>query len=236
MLVSVQVWAGVKALREWEILNVNSGLTVGEVFHGLSTGQIESADGFHLPEQYADLPVSCSIVPTLLGKFQSTSLSIKVQDAVEFGLKFVLQCSTVRPTTSKNALDVLMKEAGQLMWPDEYDMTRKNNHQQLHELQSRNASVVQKLSASMPQFHSRATRQSFIYLFGRVASVQPSYLREIYRQLTGDASAASSENEKEVDKSVRQVLDLEDAKVVVDLRHHNKSHTSKYEPFWEACE
>ena len=92
MLVSVQVWAGVKALREWEILNVNSDSTVGEVFHGLSTGQIESADGFHLPEQYADLPVSCSIVPILLGKFQSISLSIKVQDAVEFGkyLKFVL--------------------------------------------------------------------------------------------------------------------------------------------------
>ena len=177
MLVSVQVCAGVKALREWEILTVNSDSTVGEVFHGLSTGQIESADGFRLPEQYADLPVSCSIVPILLGKFQFISLSIKVQDAVEFGkyLKFVLQCSTVRPTTSKNALDVLMKEAGRL-WPDKYDMTRKNNRQQLHELQSQNASVVQKLSASMPQFHSRATQQSFIRLFGRVASVQPAYL------------------------------------------------------------
>lgn len=104
------------------------------------------------------------------------------------------------------------------------------------ELQTKNASVVHKLSASMPQFHSRAMRQSFIRLFGRVASVQPAYLREIYRQLTGDASVASSENEKGVDERLRQSLDLEDAEVVVDLRHHNQGHATKYEPFWEACE
>ena len=87
----------------------------------------------------------------------------------------------------------------------------------------------------MPQFHSRAMRQSFICLSGHVASVQPAYLREIYHQLTGDASAASSENEKEVDEHVRHALDLEDAEVVVDFRHYNKGHTSKYELFWEAC-
>ena len=89
------------------------------------------------------------------------------------------------------------------------------------ELQSQNASVVQKLCANMPQFHSRAMRQSFVRLFGRVANVKPAYLREIYRQLTGDISAASSENEKAIDERVQQALDLEDAKVVVDLRQHN---------------
>ena len=45
MLVSVQVCAGVKVLCEWGIFAVNSDSTVGEVFHGLSTGQIESATG-----------------------------------------------------------------------------------------------------------------------------------------------------------------------------------------------
>ena len=99
------------------------------------------------------------------------------------------------------------------------------------ELQSRNAAVVQDLNTSMPQFHSRAMRQSFSHFFGRVTNVQPAYLREMYRQLTGDASAASTESEKEVDEHVRQALDLEDADVVVDLRHHNKGHPSKYEPF-----
>ena len=88
----------------------------------------------------------------------------------------------------------------------------------------------------MPQFHSRAMRQSFVHLFGRVANVQPAYLRKIYRQLTEDTSASSSENEKGIDERVRQALDLEDPKVVVDLRQHNKGHPSKYEPFWETCE
>ena len=84
---------------------------------------------FH--NKYADCPVNCSITPILLGTFQSIPLTVRVQDAVEFGkyFKFVLQCSTVRPTTSKNAFDVLMKEAGRLMWPDKYDVTRKNNCQ-----------------------------------------------------------------------------------------------------------
>ena len=49
MLVSVQVCAGLKVLREWEVLAENSDSTIGEVFHGLSTGQIESADGFCRP-------------------------------------------------------------------------------------------------------------------------------------------------------------------------------------------
>lgn len=62
------------------------------------------------------------------------------------------------------------------------------------ELQSQNAAVVQKLGASMPWFHSREMRQSFSHLFGCVASIQPAYLQEIYRQLTADASAASSES------------------------------------------
>ena len=64
-----------KVLREWEILAVNSDSTV-EVFHGLSTGQIESADGFRLPEQYADSPVSCSIAPTLFGKVSASEESL----------------------------------------------------------------------------------------------------------------------------------------------------------------
>ena len=35
---------------------------------------------------------------------------------------------------------------------------------------------------------------------------------------------------------MRQAIELEDAEVVVDLRHHNKGQPSKYDQFWEACE
>ena len=78
MLVSVQLCTEVKVLLEWGLLEVNSDSTIGEVFHGLSIGTIEFADGFHLHDQYANSPVSCSIVFTQTRKFQSIPLSVKV--------------------------------------------------------------------------------------------------------------------------------------------------------------
>ena len=60
----------------------------------------------------------------------------------------------------------------------------------------------------MPQFHSRAMRQNIMQMFGHVTGVKPAYLREIYRQLAGDATATSSESEKDIDVRVRQLLSL----------------------------
>ena len=54
---------------------------------------MESVDGFRLSHQYIDSPVSCAIAHSSTGQFQSISLSMKVQIAVEFGkyFKFVLR-------------------------------------------------------------------------------------------------------------------------------------------------
>ena len=57
MLVSVQVCSGVKVLRDWGVLSINSDSTLGDVFHGICTGQLDSPDGFRLEEEYADCPV-----------------------------------------------------------------------------------------------------------------------------------------------------------------------------------
>ena len=95
---------------------------------------------------------------------------------------------------------------------------------------------MQTLNADMPKFHSCVMRQKFISLFGRMANVKPAYLREMYHELTGDSSAASSEIESHINECVRQALESEDPDVVVDLRQHNKGHSSKYMEFWEACE
>ena len=134
MLVSAQVCSGVKVIRDWGVLSINSDSTLGHVFPGICTGQLDSPDSFRLEEQYADCPVSCNIMSIQVGKFQSISLCVSVQDVVEFGkyLKFVLRYRAVGPTMSRNALDVLINEPGQLMWPDTYDLARKNNCHQLH--------------------------------------------------------------------------------------------------------
>ena len=64
-----------------------------------------------------------------------------------------------------------------------------------------------------------------------MANIKPAYLREIYHELTGDSSAASSEIECHVNECVKQALELEDPDLVVDLRQHNKGHSSKYTQF-----
>ena len=101
ILVSVQVCAGAKVLCDWCILSVNGDAILSEVFQGLCTGQIESANGFRLLQQYIDSPVSCAIAHSSTGRFQSILLSVKVQNAVEFGkyFKFVLRMEYGLPAT-----------------------------------------------------------------------------------------------------------------------------------------
>ena len=62
---------------------------------------------------------------------------MKVQNAVEFGkyFKFVLRMEQVTPHNAqaivKIAFDILMSEAGRLVWPEKYEIARKNNRQNL---------------------------------------------------------------------------------------------------------
>ena len=135
ILISAQVCAGAKVLRNWGILPVNGECLISELFHGLCTGQIESADGFRLPDEFANSPLLCSVAQSQNGQFQSISLSIKVLDAVEFGkyFKFLLQgqCIMVK-SSSRNVFTVLMEGAGKLVWPDKIEIICKNNKQKLH--------------------------------------------------------------------------------------------------------
>ena len=138
MLVSIQVCVGAKVIRDWGIVAASDDSTLLGVFHALSSGQLESADGFRLSEQYADCPINCLVAQSQSGKFQCIPLAVKVHDAIEFGkyFKFVLQYSCQPPAvaqSSSDAFTVLMRAAGRLMWPDKYDVgARKNNRHKLH--------------------------------------------------------------------------------------------------------
>lgn len=61
-----------------------------------------------------------------------------------------------------------------------------------------------------------------------MANIKPAYLREMYRELTGDSLATSSEIESQVNERIRQSLELEDPDLVVDLREHIKGNSSQY--------
>src|SRR6266540_4903133 len=64
---------------------------------------------------------------------------------------------------------------------------------------------------------------------------KPSTLRIIYRMLTGDISAAETENEAKVDERVRLALELGDPDITIDLREHSNGRSNKYDIFWRIA-
>ena len=79
-------------------------------------------------------------------------------------------------------------------------------------------------------------RRSLMQRFGRVtANMKPAILRNLYCELTGDASAATNEHEAEIDERVQLLLDMEDRDIVLDLRALNTGQKSQYDVFWDEC-
>ena len=91
------------------------------------------------------------------------------------------------------------------------------------------------LIAEMPVYHTRAMRSEFVNSFGRVTGVKAAILREVYKRLTGDKSAASYESEEMVDKRVREMLDMEDPDLIWDLRVNNEGRPEEFATFLEEC-
>ena len=61
-------------------------------------------------------------------------------------------------------------------------------------------------------------------------------MRSLYRELTGDSSAAANEHRAEIDERVRLLLDMEDPDFVLDLRALHTGHKSQYDVFWGECQ
>ncbi len=53
-------------------------------------------------------------------------------------------------------------------------------------------------------------RREFIHNFGKATHAKPAFLREAYRRLTDDASAASTSEEAQVDSRIAELIDTED--------------------------
>ena len=79
-------------------------------------------------------------------------------------------------------------------------------------------------------------RTAMFKKFGRISpSIKPSSLRYFYKELTGDESAASTTEQADVDKRIKQIIDMEDPNVLPDLRELNTGRSAKFNTFWEEC-
>ena len=61
VLISIQVCSGAKVIRDWGLVPVSDDSTLLAVFQALCSGQIESADGWQLPEEYVNSPITCLV-------------------------------------------------------------------------------------------------------------------------------------------------------------------------------
>ena len=82
--------------------------------------------------------------------------------------------------------------------------------------------IVSSIQASAPVYHSRALRKHMISQFGKLShSSNLALLREFYRQATDDHSASLTTTEAEMDARLREVLEMEDPDLIIDLRENN---------------
>ena len=91
--------------------------------------------------------------------------------------------------------------------------------------------IIESIKQQIPIFHTRAMKQQFFNLVGRISpKSKPFLLRSMYQSLTNDKSAARTTAEHEVDGRLIVSLSMEYPDVIVDLRELNKNG---YQVFWE---
>ena len=99
--------------------------------------------------------------------------------------------------------------------------------------------LISSLEEIVSRYLSRKQKYAFIYsaetLLG-VNTVKKTILRNIYKTLTEDSTAASCENEAEIDARVVRALHLGDPTIVIDLHELNLGWPEKYNVFWEYCQ
>ena len=79
-------------------------------------------------------------------------------------------------------------------------------------------------------------RKEFVSAYGHfMNNTKPVVLRDVYRDLTGDSSAANSLTDSEIDSRLKMAVSMEDVDIVVDLRELNEGRKGKYNVFWRKC-
>ncbi|XP_070556692.1 uncharacterized protein [Ptychodera flava] len=101
-------------------------------------------------------------------------------------------------------------------------------------VKSKTAQLTIEIEKEAPKYHTRQMRREFSDKVSTLAKVKPMHLRELYRLLTNDSAAPSTQQEAERDQRVQMMVELGDPKIFCDLRTHNPGRPPMYEKFWEV--
>lgn len=101
-----------------------------------------------------------------------------------------------------------------------------------NETMTQNTIITNEIKDKMPKFHTRQMKKKFIKTCGRLCYLKSSYLRTIYRRLSGDDSVNEDATTKQVNERVEAAFEMEDPDIVVDLRKHNEGTSTVYNAFF----
>ena len=98
-------------------------------------------------------------------------------------------------------------------------------------------SIIESLKAGTPQYHTQAMRRAMFYKFGLVTkNAKKSVLHHFYRDLTGDRATSPSPSEKDIDKRLSALFELEEPDLLYNLRDANPGNQSNcYGVFWRMA-
>ena len=108
----------------------------------------------------------------------------------------------------------------------------------LSDHEERNAHALLLVTETLPKYSTRDMKRTFIDNYTDVSNCSAMVLRHIYRELTEDASAASTLMQAEVDSRVAKfLLSADDTDLILDLRKLNgKPGSTKFDAFWTECQ
>ena len=79
------------------------------------------------------------------------------------------------------------------------------------------------LTSQQIKYSTRALRRDFLLKYSRLTKNPKSILRNIYRTLLSDGSAASCQVEAEIDNCVaKAILEINDPQIILDLRYESQ--------------
>ena len=115
------------------------------------------------------------------------------------------------------------------IWPVPVDAAKGE------EILTKDTSIVDKITADMPVYHTRFMRRKFLREATLLTAAKPGKLIYLYKTLTGDMSAGENISDDVRRERVQTLIDIEDPDVIVDLREHNEGRPEKYQLFFEKA-
>lgn len=95
--------------------------------------------------------------------------------------------------------------------------------------------AIQQIYAVLPVYSTRVMRSTFYDKYQSVASIKPVVLRDMFRYLTNDSSAAEYSAQAKIDDRLLRIL--ADAELLIDMsKKGGNTGNTKFETFWNEVE